>query len=114
MSKKIQQLFFGVACVLSVCVFSTVGVAAQSPTQGEIVIERDNSTTPTVSSSTSSDRVDHAGKPIKKTGRLPSTGELAKPVLLMLGGILILAVLIGFRYSTNKEKNEEEEEEKDE
>lgn len=43
-----------------------------------------------------------------------STGELTKPVLLLLGGVFVLVVVIGLRYSLKHEKDKEERTDEDE
>ena len=78
---------------------------AEEPTQGEIVVEK--GTRETTTSSSSIDRVDSSSRPIVKTGRLPQTGELMKPVLLILGGIFILVSILGIFVLRRTKESEE-------
>ena len=78
-------------------------VRAEGPTQGKIVIEKrtNESTVP----SSSIDRVDRLDKPIVKIGRLPQTGELVRPFLLILGGGFITLALLGYFISRSSKES---------
>lgn len=113
MNKKLKGVFVGLLCFWGLSIYPLIG-GAQLPTQGEIVIERESGSEPSGSTAPPPDRVDTGGTPVKKTGLLPSTGELTKPVLLLLGGVFVLVVVIGLRYSLKHEKDKEERTDEDE
>lgn len=105
---KIDINVRGVTYVLIALIFIlgyTSIASADSPTRGEIVIDKETSTT--TSPSPPVDRVDSKVDPVIRKSNFPQTGELMKPVLLILGGMLIIFGFLGlFIVKTAKDSDE--------
>lgn len=104
-NRKSLYLFLITLCFLNFLPFDYVADATQVNTKGEIVLEKGgNSSTTSETSVPSSDRVDTEKLPVKKTGLLPAMGEIAKPLLLLLGGLVLVMFLVGIRLSAKKKE----------
>ncbi|WP_086314475.1 hypothetical protein A5821_002048 [Enterococcus sp. 7F3_DIV0205] len=66
----------------------------------------DSSTEPTTSETKPSQSISTPPRPVKPTGKFPTTGELVKKSLLFSGSALVLLALIFFFWKRKKEKKE--------